>query len=179
MLKKILSLGIILSLVSLTFAQDVDLVVEGNLGIGTANPSRTFSINAPGEASCMSFMSGDVEKFAMGYNASQDGFLIYSTKLGPSIGNVLFIDATTGNLWIKGKLTQAGCPDYSNITPLEFIQKSINKTEHITQEEVDALMHLVIEQAAQIEKLTKKTEVLEAKLAVGEKQPKKRQRIKK
>ena len=77
-----------------------------------------------------------------------------------------------GNLWIKGKLTQAGCPDYSNITPLEFIQESINKIEHTTQEEVDALMHVIIEQDEQIKKLTEQIEVLEVKIALGVKKDK-------
>lgn len=73
-------------------------------------------------------------------------------------GNVRMQLEDNGDLWIAGKLTEAGCPDFKElgITPMEYIDECIEKEYHETQSEVSALIQIVKEQQERIEALEKR-----------------------
>jgi hypothetical protein len=66
---------------------------------------------------------------------------------------------TGGNLWIAGKLTQAGCPpEWHDPTARpemfrEYLHEAVGKKEHVTGEEVYALMRVVLDLERKVEKL--------------------------
>jgi hypothetical protein len=70
-----------------------------------------------------------------------------------------------GNLWIAGKLTQAGCPpewhDPTARTEMfrEYLHEAVGKREHVTGEEVYALMRVVLTLDRNVAKLLRQRKI--------------------
>jgi hypothetical protein len=94
--------------------------------------------------------------FWFGYMSRAGNFII-----GNGAGAPKFTVDVSGNVWIAGKLTQAGCPAewHRPNAPIEmfraYLRRSVRKREHVTGEEVYALMRLVLELDRSFKKLRK------------------------
>lgn len=82
-------------------------------------------------------------------------------------GTDIFKMYENGNAWMLGKLTQLGCPSFEEqgITPMEYIEESMEKEYHETQSEVWALCHLIKSQQDKIDKLESRLSKLEKRIA--------------
>jgi hypothetical protein len=114
----------------------------------SADPGDYYLIDATSE----------VTRMIVHYNTSSDSTqFTWRNSTGTEIMRIDY----EGDLTITGKLTQSGCPEFSKMTLDEikhFIMQCKEKEYHKTQEEVMALMHLVLNLIERVEKLEAKLE---------------------
>jgi hypothetical protein len=118
---------------------------------------RILVAPSPGDLYLIDNSTGVVRTIVR-YNTAADSDQFEWRNSGGSV--IMWIDYE-GDLTITGKLTQSGCPEFSKMTLDEikhFIMQCRDKEYHKTQEEVMALMHLVLNLIDRVEKLEAKLE---------------------
>jgi hypothetical protein len=121
------------------------------------NPARTWLIyGATDQIFRITDGTANITRYEIPYDTSADAKQFRWRNSGGT--EIMYIDME-GDLTITGKLTQSGCPEFSKMTLNEiqsFLIKCRDKEYHKTQEEVVALIHLVLNLAERVEQLERK-----------------------
>jgi hypothetical protein len=121
------------------------------------NPQRNWRIFNSSDGSLNIIdVSAAVYRLRFFYSTAPDSEQL---RIVNSAGTTIMSIDYEGDVTIAGKLTQSGCPQFSKMTLDEikqFITESRDKEYHKTQEEVMALIHLVLNLAERVEQLERK-----------------------